>query len=143
LGSAATRTALGTTGSLYSRDSILGTVSQSGGVPTGAIIEKGSNANGSYVRFADGTQICWRAVALGTTSNGTGSLFSTNTVSGSWAANFSAAPTIVTSAKDSQGALVWSTNAAASTTGFTLLQGISVVNTASANADLVAVGRWY
>lgn len=58
LGSAATRTALGSTGSLYSRDSILGTVSQSAGVPTGAIIERGSNANGEYVRFADGTQIC-------------------------------------------------------------------------------------
>ena len=55
LGSAATRDALGTTGSLYSRDSILGTVSQSGGIPTGAIIERGSNANGEYVRFADGT----------------------------------------------------------------------------------------
>jgi len=38
---------------------ILGTVSQSAGVPTGAIIERGSNANGEYVRFADGTQICW------------------------------------------------------------------------------------
>jgi hypothetical protein len=53
----------GSTGSitwteLYSRNSILGTVSQTGGVPTGAVIERGSNANGSYVRFADGTQIC-------------------------------------------------------------------------------------
>lgn len=38
---------------------IVGAVSQSGGVPTGAIIENGSNANGDYVRFADGTQICW------------------------------------------------------------------------------------
>lgn len=38
---------------------IVGTVSQNGGVPTGAIVERGSNANGEYVRFADGTQICW------------------------------------------------------------------------------------
>lgn len=38
---------------------IVGTVSQSGGIPTGAIIEKGSNANGEYVKFADGTQVCW------------------------------------------------------------------------------------
>lgn len=38
---------------------IVGTVAQSGGVPTGAIIERGSNANGAYVRLADGTQICW------------------------------------------------------------------------------------
>src|SRR5690606_1728366 len=44
----------------FRRGNILGTVSQSSGVPTGAIIERGSNANGEYVRFADGTQICWR-----------------------------------------------------------------------------------
>lgn len=41
---------------------IVGTVTQSGGVPTGAIIERGSNANGDYVRYADGTQICWGTV---------------------------------------------------------------------------------
>lgn len=44
----------------FRRSNILGTVSQSGGVPTGAIIERGSNPNGSYIRFADGTQICTR-----------------------------------------------------------------------------------
>ena len=37
---------------------ILGTVSQSLGVPTGSIIERGSNTNGEYVKFADGTLIC-------------------------------------------------------------------------------------
>jgi hypothetical protein len=41
------------------RGNILGTVSRSGGVPTGAVIERGSNANGSYVKFADGTMIVW------------------------------------------------------------------------------------
>lgn len=48
----------GTWTKLYSQSSILGTVSQSGGVPTGAVIERGSNANGEYVKFADGTMIC-------------------------------------------------------------------------------------
>jgi hypothetical protein len=43
---------------LYHTNNILGAVSQSGGVPTGAIIERGSNANGEYVKFADGTMIC-------------------------------------------------------------------------------------
>ena len=42
----------------YVKSSVLGTVSQVGGVPTGAVIESGTNANGNYVRFADGTQIC-------------------------------------------------------------------------------------
>lgn len=37
---------------------MVGAVGQSGGVPTGAAMERGSNANGEYVRFADGTQIC-------------------------------------------------------------------------------------
>ena len=45
--------------SSYDTANIVGTVSQSGGVPTGAVIERGSNANGSYTRWADGTQICW------------------------------------------------------------------------------------
>ncbi|WP_288996795.1 pyocin knob domain-containing protein [uncultured Gemmobacter sp.] len=48
----------------FHQGSLLGTVSQSGGVPTGKVIERGSNANGEYVRFADGTQIC-TAIAAG------------------------------------------------------------------------------
>lgn len=44
---------------IYRRANILGTVSQSGGTPTGAIIQRGSNANGEFIRYADGTQICW------------------------------------------------------------------------------------
>ena len=44
---------------MYDQANILGTVSQSSGVPTGAIIERGSNANGTFVKFADGTQICY------------------------------------------------------------------------------------
>jgi hypothetical protein len=43
---------------VYTMGNVLGTVSQLEGVPTGAIIERGSNANGEYVRFADGTQVC-------------------------------------------------------------------------------------
>ena len=45
-------------GEIYGQGNILGTVSQSAGVPTGAIIERGSNANGEFVKYADGTMIC-------------------------------------------------------------------------------------
>lgn len=51
---------------IYHQNSILGTVSESSGVPTGAIIERGSNTNGDYVRFADGTQLCWHIGTSGT-----------------------------------------------------------------------------
>ena len=44
-------------GDLYGRDSILGTVSETDGVPTGAIIDSGSNSDGYWSQFADGTQI--------------------------------------------------------------------------------------
>ena len=43
---------------VYKQSNILGTVSESSGVPTGAIIERGSNANGEFVKYADGTLIC-------------------------------------------------------------------------------------
>ncbi|MFN3937391.1 MAG: DUF2793 domain-containing protein [Gemmobacter sp.] len=43
---------------IYHSGNVVGTVSQSGGTPTGAVVERGSNANGEYVRWADGTQIC-------------------------------------------------------------------------------------
>lgn len=48
---------------VYHRGNILAAVSQSGGAPTGGVIERSSNANGAYVRFADGTQICTFAVS--------------------------------------------------------------------------------
>ena len=43
---------------VYNQNSIVGPVYQSAGVPTGAIIEHGSNANGEYVKYADGLMIC-------------------------------------------------------------------------------------
>ncbi|MFV3316579.1 hypothetical protein [Pseudomonas sp. NY15374] len=65
---------------------ILGTVSSSGGVPTGAIMEAGSNANGRYVKFADGTMICTSAgVNIQTPS------FPANSVSNTYAVNLPAA----------------------------------------------------
>jgi hypothetical protein len=42
------------------RNQILGAVSQSGSVPTGALMEEGSNANGQYWRWANGVQLCMR-----------------------------------------------------------------------------------
>jgi len=43
---------------VYSQKTVLGAVSQSAGVPTGAVIESGSNANGRYTKFASGLLEC-------------------------------------------------------------------------------------
>lgn len=47
---------------VYDQRTVLGTVSQSGGHPTGALFQRGSNTNGEFLRFADGTQFCWHLV---------------------------------------------------------------------------------
>ncbi|HDN9016722.1 TPA: hypothetical protein P2I01_003626 [Aeromonas salmonicida] len=64
----ATIVTYGTWRRVYSQENILGSVSKTGGVPTGAIIERGSNANGEYVIFADGTAIAWHSVTSTLTS---------------------------------------------------------------------------
>lgn len=59
---------------------ILGTVSQSGGVPTGAIVETGTNANGSWTKWADGTMVCTHRFGFSAGTNvATGTFFSTAT----------------------------------------------------------------
>jgi len=42
----------------YSRTSVVGTVGQSGGIPTGSVVQRIENANGMAIRWADGTQVC-------------------------------------------------------------------------------------
>src|SRR5690606_13760064 len=44
---------------IYSQANVVGIVQQSAGAATGAIVERGSNGDGDYMRFADGTEICW------------------------------------------------------------------------------------
>ena len=56
---------------VYHTGNILGTVSETAGVPTGAIIESGSNSDGEYTKFADGTQISTRTVNVDLTSTST------------------------------------------------------------------------
>lgn len=63
----------------YYRTNILGTVSQAGGVPTGAIIENVTNANGRAIKYADGTMICLSPSLSSTgTTTAVGSIFYSN-----------------------------------------------------------------
>ncbi|MBW9062366.1 phage tail protein [Rhizobium herbae] len=59
---------------------VQGPVSQSGGIATGALIEKGNNGNGEYVKFADGTLICTigQDLASQAITTARGSLFGSN-----------------------------------------------------------------
>ena len=98
---AAARTNLGLDDAVnaYRQGNILGTVSHSGGVPTGAVIQRGSNSNGEFLRFADGTQWCWNTfptfddpTALG--SGTFSSPYRTNPFTWDFPASFSASPNL-------------------------------------------------
>jgi hypothetical protein len=72
----------------YHAGNVVGAVSQSDGAPTGAIIQRGSNVNGEFTRFADGTQFAGRQVTMPTAGLG-----QDVAATGSWPIAFSAAPT--------------------------------------------------
>lgn len=47
---------------IFTQESLLGAVGMSAaGEPTGAAMEFGSNANGAFLRFASGQQVCWKS----------------------------------------------------------------------------------
>lgn len=127
---------------LFGRLNLLGAVSQTGGIPTGAAIERGSNANGEFVRFADGTQICTATqtpnVALTTASAALGFR---NDPAAVWTfpATFAQAPVPQITTNTGGGAVV-----TCSTTGMTYVIG-SVTSQAAAarTVYLTAIGRWF
>lgn len=62
-----------------------------GALSVGAIIERGSNANGEYVRWADGTQVCWQKESIEGISitNAMGNGYRSNPITWTFPAQFS------------------------------------------------------
>ncbi len=85
---------------------IVGTVSQSGGVPTGAIVEVGGDITSGYMRLAGGVQICWRTNQTGipNTNVAAGSIFAGTSYSlGNFAAAFASIPAVICGGTGSSG----------------------------------------
>lgn len=75
---------------LYRRGNVLDPVSQVSGFPTGGLMEDGQNANGTYVKFADGTQMCWATISSVATANvATGNIFRSNEILWTFPVTFS------------------------------------------------------
>lgn len=123
---------------------IVGVVSQSGGVPTGAIIQRGSNANGKFIRFADGTQICtnrWLLAVRNWTTND-------SWIVGGWGypANF-IEPPVAMAINDS----TWAGQFTTATEGvrsnqidlISLRNSFGAARTAANTLQLLAIGRWF
>lgn len=127
---------------------IVGTVTQSAGVPTGAIIERGSNANGEYVKYADGTMICWistlaSSIAIDTTL-GTSTLWYGNIV-WNFPATFVGNPTVSPGAVRWGGSINWA-GATASDSSRVTIRVFDPAQRAAQAGTLIsaaAFGRWY
>jgi hypothetical protein len=126
---------------IYNQTTLLGAVSQSAGVPTGAVIERGTGANGEFVRFADGTQICTRTnLSAANASTTSGALFCSADVGWTFPAAFAAAPVVTGDVDDSDGWLVAGTP---SVTAVNLRVMSSVTKAAALALRALAVGRWF
>lgn len=117
---------------IYDQEMALGTVSQASGVPTGALIERGTNANGEYARFADGSLECYTTKAASAGA----------AVTWTFPSAFIAAP-VVTGAAVATVSSAFVLDAAPSTTAATFSARDKTDARRADTCHLVAVGRWF
>lgn len=122
---------------------IVGSVAQSGGVPTGAIIERGSNANGEFVRFADGTQICLHILTPIDITSPSGAFFTSSTIGWTFPASFAAGPRFIGGRiNDYDGFFIF--NAAGATgTAVSPCRAFTTQSIAARAIHVAAIGRWF
>lgn len=122
---------------------VIGTVSQIGGVPTGTIFETNTNANGTYTKYADGTMICfYTQTAAVTTSAGGSAPFSGLSGGMTFPATFISVPKVLPLAHASTNAPCWATTQYAGTST-TAIYLFSNSTSGAAQPGYVAVGRWF
>ncbi|WP_236562822.1 hypothetical protein [Pseudomonas koreensis] len=130
----------------YDRSNILGALAQAGGVPTGGIIERSSNSNGSYVKFADGTLICTQ------TNQGSLGFYNASNIGFIWtyphpfsSYNFATANIVGTLgiARGVTSVGAYSRNATTANISAFSLGGFAGSDATSFTFDCFAIGRWY
>lgn len=130
---------------VYRRSNILGAVAQSGGVPTGAIIERGSNSNGWFVRMADGTQICgFTDTASIVTTNAGGSVFYSPTKALTYPSSFTAVPEVSPSVVYAgTGSFAWLGLVSSKTSTDVSISAVGHNSSGTVFLSYIAIGRWF
>ncbi len=111
----------------------------------GSVIERGTNANGNYTKFADGTLICWGTPLVIANQLGNGNVgtygwsyyYENNSVL--FPAVFTSAPSVQVTP---QGAFLSALVTSASATAFVVAPITTALITAGAPIMYVATGRW-
>lgn len=117
----------------FRRGNILGLVAQSGGAPTGALIERGGNANGTYVRLAGGLQICLHSLSSNASAD----------VTWTYPAAFIASPAVLGIGRDGSRVMTLGGTPTATAATFQLWFMSATPARSASFASLVAIGFWY
>ena len=114
------------------------------------LISSGSNNNGDYVKFSDGTMICYKKVT-GTTNiaSSWGSLYQSSSINlGSWAETFASSPVVSVYPQSQYGTqFMLSSNDSADTTSTTNAGSVILVRPNSRNdvayvLYVIGIGKW-
>lgn len=123
---------------------LLGTVSQAGGVPTGRVIERGTNANGEYLRLADGTQICTlrtsASLAIGTAFLGG---FRSAAQTWTYPVPFAAAPVLTVTPENLTAAAGIGADTPGTASAQWAVTAVASQGAATRAVALTATGRWF
>ena len=110
-----------------------------------AIIERGDNANGEYIRWADGTQVCWAQMKTlqlsigGSTVNGDLKRYD---VPITFPSAFITAPSVCVSGGQNQSGYGWSTAATITSTNAMIRVFAYPTTITQLLCSWLAIGRW-
>ena len=108
------------------------------------VVNSGSNSNGDYIQFDDGTMICCKVVTQRVAmTNSWGSLYEGQMTLGDWPAPFLAKPYMSVHNRSGVGAMIESTGTGASATScgsIYLARATSITNNVA--VDVIGIGRW-
>lgn len=111
-------------------------------VGTAPVVESGSNTNGYYVKFADGTMVCWHTTQ-NNVSISTAMLGGYRSAGQTWTfpAEFNAIPVCIASG-ESLDSFSYNCNGKSTTYGSYVYTAISSQSAADRVVNLLAIGRW-
>ena len=109
-----------------------------------SIIDSGSNSNGNYIKYYDGTMICYktltREVAMTTAW---GSLYEGSMQLGNWSQNFISTPNVQVTNIGTSGAMIECFDVAPTTTSAgTVFLARAISYTVDVTVNVVGIGKW-
>lgn len=107
------------------------------------IVGQGTNGNGTWIRFYDGTQLCWALRSSAGPTKTQGSIYNSGNNSWTYPAAFSEEPSVlynVTRGAGNSWAGLGSAASGAASSSFRVFRGAS--STATTTVGCLAIGRW-